>query len=63
MPKLEIEIVFEGNIRVPVKANVESLADLAKLGGKMTAAARGVAKLMPDLKNTPIKSLDVRKEK
>jgi len=59
MSNLQAQIIFKGGIAVPVECEVETLGDVAKLGGRIIAAARGAGRLMPVLKDTPVESITI----
>ena len=62
MPNLNAEIVFEGNVSIPVTCKVDTLKDLVKFGAKIATAGRNAAKLIPALKSTAIKHFRVKVE-
>jgi hypothetical protein len=57
--KANLELVLEGNIRLPLSCRMDSLKDVAAMGGKVSKLARDVKKVMPDLANVGVKSLRV----
>jgi hypothetical protein len=58
--KAELEVVLEGNVRLPLSGKVETLADVAKLGMKLVALARNVRRQFPDFATLPVKSLKIK---
>jgi hypothetical protein len=58
--KAELEVVLEGNIRLPVSGKCDSLADLGKLGAKVVKLARDVRRQFPDFAGLPVKRLAIK---
>jgi hypothetical protein len=58
--KAEFEVVLEGNVRLPITAKMDSLADLAKFGSKIVTSARNIKRMFPDFAGLPIKSVRVK---
>ena len=61
--EVRLEVVLEGNVRLPVRQKVETLADVGKLGLKLKKLASDAVRLMPDLKPTPVKAITAEREK
>jgi hypothetical protein len=57
--KANIEVVLDGNMRLPSSCNVDTLPDVAKLGQKLTSLARNAKKFFPDLANVGVKSVKI----
>ncbi len=57
--KANIEIVLDGNMRLPLSCKLDTLKDVAGLGNKIAATARNAKRLLPDLANTAVKSVKV----
>jgi hypothetical protein len=60
--KLTLEIRMDGNLRLPFSANVESLADLSKLGRVLVNTPRKITRLLPDLKDAKITGVKIATE-
>jgi len=58
--KAELEVVLEGNVRLPVSAKCDTLADVAKLGNKLVALARNTKRMFPDFAGLPVKRLSIK---
>jgi hypothetical protein len=58
--KANIEIVLDGNMRLPASCKCDTLKDVATLGSRITAMARNAKRLLPDLANTGVKSVTVK---
>jgi hypothetical protein len=57
--KAELEIVLEGNVRLPLSGKIDTLADVAKLGHKLVALARNTKRMFPDFAGLPVKKMTV----
>ena len=57
--KVDVEIVLEGNIRLPVSCKMDTMKDVAGLGTKLVATARNVRRQFPDFATLPVKSIKV----
>jgi hypothetical protein len=60
--KVTLEVVLEGNMVLPVSADVETLANLQKLGTALAALPAGANKLMPGAKDRKVEKLRFAKE-
>jgi hypothetical protein len=60
--KVTVMVKLEGNIELPVSADIETLADLRKLGAKLAAMPAGANKLMPGIAERKVTSLKFDKE-
>lgn len=60
--KARVEVILEGNLRLPASCKVDTLGDVAKLGNKMVAMARNAGRLFPELKTTAVKTLKITAE-
>lgn len=58
--KADLEIVLEGNVRLPVTCKIETLADVAKLGSKLQALARNTRRMFPDFAALPVKRVAIK---
>jgi hypothetical protein len=57
--KAQVEVVLEGNIRLPLSCKMDSLRDVAAMGGKLTKLARDIKRVMPDTANAAVKGFKV----
>jgi hypothetical protein len=57
--KAQIEVVLDGNIRLPMSCKMDSLKDVATMGVKLAKLARDVKRVMPDTANAGVKGLKV----
>jgi len=57
--KANIEIVLDGNMRLPLSCKLDTLKDVATMGSKFTSTARNAKRLFPDLANVGVKSVKV----
>ena len=58
--KANIEVILEGNMRLPASCKLDTLKDVATLGQKLTGIARNAKRLLPDLANTGVKSVSIK---
>lgn len=61
--KITITVKLEGNVELPVSAEVETLNDLKKLGQKLAALPAGANKLVPGMGEREVKLITVDKER
>lgn len=57
--KAEMELILEGNVRLPVSGKFDSLADVAKFADKLKALARNTKRMFPDFAGLPVKSVKI----
>lgn len=57
--KVTIKVLLEGNLYLPVTSEVESLADVARIGAKLAAMPAGARKLMPIVADLPVLGIEV----
>lgn len=60
--KVKIELILDGNLRLPVVQEVNTVADVGRLGRKLTDLPRNVKRTFPDLVNVAIKSVKLSAE-
>ena len=60
--KVTLEVVLEGNVTLSASAEVETLADVGKLGKKLAELPAGVKKTVPDLYERKVEKLRLPKE-
>lgn len=60
--KITLEIVLDGNMVLPVSAEVDTLSDLAKLGKKLAALPGNSNKLIPGTGERKVERLRFAKE-
>ena len=58
--KAELEVILEGNLRLPVSGKADTLADVSKLGAKLMVLARSVKRTFPDLVALPVKAIRIK---
>jgi len=61
--KANVEVILEGNIRLPLSCKMDSLKDVAGMGAKITKLARDVKRVMPDTANVAVKGFRVELQK
>lgn len=61
--KITLTVKLEGNLELPVSAEVRTLADLKKLGQKLAGLPAGANKVMPGVSDYEVKALTVDKER
>lgn len=59
---MNLVIELEGNIELPVSSEVETLADMKKLGTKLAALPGGANKLIPGMAERKVAKLRFAKE-
>lgn len=60
--KVTLEALLAGGQVLPTSAEIETFADLGKLGRKLQDNVRGVKKLLPDMASAKVEKLRFAKE-
>jgi hypothetical protein len=61
--KVTLQIEMDGGIKLPVSAEVATLADVKKLGSKLAALPAGANKLVPGIAEWKVTKIGFAKEK